>query len=96
MGFLSGMKAQKALMAHNKGNTEEALRLYREAYNEGMDKARFLLPFSILLLRLGEYEEAISYLSRFKTKDIILSSIALGGIGDAYAQLGESDKAVSF
>ena len=50
----------------------------------------------ICCLQLGEYEEAISYLSRFKTKDIILSSIALGGIGDAYAQLDESDKAVNF
>ena len=47
-------------------------------------------------LRLGEYEEAISYLSRFKSKDRILSSIALGGIGDAYAQLDEPSKAISF
>ena len=50
----------------------------------------------ICCLRLGEYDEAISYLSKFRSKDIILSSIALGGIGDAYAQLGESGKAVNF
>ena len=47
-------------------------------------------------LHLGEYEDAISYLSKFKSKDRILSSVALGGIGDAYAQLGETDKAISF
>ncbi|MDR1171737.1 MAG: tetratricopeptide repeat protein [Bacteroidales bacterium] len=47
-------------------------------------------------LHLGEYDEAISYLSKFKSKDKILSSIALGGIGDAYAQLGEPEKAVNF
>ena len=47
-------------------------------------------------LRLDEYDEAISYLSKFKSKDKILSSIALGSIGDAYAQLGESGKAISF
>ena len=47
-------------------------------------------------LHLGEYEEAISYLSRFRSRDRILSSIALGGIGDAHAQLGETNKAVSF
>jgi tetratricopeptide (TPR) repeat protein len=47
-------------------------------------------------LRLNEYEEAISYLGKFKSKDKILSSIALGSIGDAYAQLGESGKAVNF
>ena len=50
----------------------------------------------ICCLNLGEYEEAISYLSGFKSKDIILSSIALGGIGDAYAQLDESEKAINF
>ena len=50
----------------------------------------------ICCLHLGEYEDAISYLSKSKLKDKILSSIALGGIGDAYAQLGESGKAVNF
>jgi tetratricopeptide (TPR) repeat protein len=47
-------------------------------------------------LRLGEYEEAIKYLGNFGSKDRILSSIALGSIGDAFAQLGESGKAVDF
>ena len=50
----------------------------------------------ICCLRIGEYELAISYLSKFKSKDIILSSLALGGIGDAYAQLGDADKAINF
>jgi tetratricopeptide (TPR) repeat protein len=50
----------------------------------------------ICCLRLGEYEEAVSYLSKFKSKDKILSSIALGGIGDAHAQLGEPAKAINF
>jgi len=50
----------------------------------------------ICCLRLDEYEEAISYLSKFKSKDNILSSIALGGIGDAYAQLDEPMKAINF
>jgi tetratricopeptide (TPR) repeat protein len=47
-------------------------------------------------LRIDEFEEAISYLGKFKSKDKILSSIALGSIGDAYAQLGESGKAINF
>ena len=47
-------------------------------------------------LHIGEYDEAITYLSRFKSRDRILSSIALGGIGDAYAQLGEMRKAITF
>ena len=64
MGFLTDMKAQKALTAHGKGNAEEAMRLYREAYAEGMNKARFLLPFSILLLRAGEYAKAREVLKK--------------------------------
>ena len=50
----------------------------------------------ICCLRIGEYEAAIGYLRKFKTKDIILSSLALGGIGDAYAQTGEPSKAINF
>ena len=50
----------------------------------------------ICYLHLGEYEEAVSSLSKFKSKDKILSSIALGSMGDAYAQLDEPDKAVNF
>ncbi|MDR2039980.1 MAG: tetratricopeptide repeat protein [Bacteroidales bacterium] len=50
----------------------------------------------ICYLNLGEYESAVDYLAKFKSKDIILSSIALGGIGDAYAGLEDIDKAISF
>ncbi|MDR2847740.1 MAG: tetratricopeptide repeat protein [Bacteroidales bacterium] len=50
----------------------------------------------ICYLHLGDYEEAINYLSKFSSKDVILSNMALGGIGDAYSELGETDKAVSF
>jgi len=50
----------------------------------------------ICYLRIDEYEEAIRYLSKFKSKDKILSSIALGSIGDAYAQLDEPGKAINF
>ncbi len=64
MGFMTNMKAQKALMAHNKGDADEAKRLYEEAYAEGMDKARYLLPYSILLLRRGEYEKARDVLKK--------------------------------
>ena len=47
-------------------------------------------------LHLGEYDEAVKYLGKFKSKDRILSSLAIGGIGDAYAELGESDKALMY
>ena len=64
MGLFSDMKAQRALAAHSKGNADEAMRLYHEAYAEGVNKARFLLPFSILLLRAGDYAKAREVLKK--------------------------------
>ncbi len=46
-------------------------------------------------LHLGQYEDAIDYLKDFKTKDILLGPIKEGAIGDAYLELGETDKALS-
>jgi tetratricopeptide (TPR) repeat protein len=45
-------------------------------------------------LHLGKYKEAIEYLEKFKTDDILLGPVKLGATGDAYAELGETDKAV--
>jgi len=50
----------------------------------------------ICYLHLGNYEEAISYLKKFKSDDIMVSSIATGAIGDAYSELGEMGKAISY
>ncbi|MDR1667147.1 MAG: tetratricopeptide repeat protein [Bacteroidales bacterium] len=50
----------------------------------------------ICFLRLGNYEDAIAYLSKFRSKDAILSSTALGSIGDAFAETGDVDQAVVF
>ncbi len=49
----------------------------------------------ISYLHLGEYEEAISYLKKFKSSDIMVGTIAIGAIGDAYAEMEEFKKAIS-
>ncbi len=46
-------------------------------------------------LHLGEYENAIEYLGKFDSDDEVLSIIAEGATGDAYMELGETDKAIS-
>ena len=46
-------------------------------------------------LNTGDYNNAITYLENFSSDDIILSSLALGCIGDAYMELGDTDKAKS-
>lgn len=45
-------------------------------------------------LHLGQFNEAVDYLSRFKTKDVLLGPAAQGAIGDAYLELGERDNAL--
>lgn len=50
----------------------------------------------ICYLRLGEYENAIEHLKSFDTDDKLVSTVALGAIGDAYVELEEPEKAISF
>ena len=47
-------------------------------------------------LNSGDFESAIEYLEDFSSDDIILSSLALGCIGDAYMELSDTDKALSY
>ena len=47
-------------------------------------------------LYLGEFENAIDYLEDFSSDDIVLSSLAIGCIGDAYLELDDPDKAMSY
>lgn len=46
-------------------------------------------------LQMGNYEEAISYLKKYKGKDAILSGRAIACQGDAYSALEDYDKALS-
>lgn len=42
---------------------------------------------------LGDYELAEEYLSKFKTRDLMLGATSKSALGDVYAELGEYDKA---
>lgn len=44
-------------------------------------------------LKKGEYENAINHLKKFSSSDYIVSSIAIGAIGDAYAEQGNMEEA---
>ena len=44
-------------------------------------------------LNLKDYENAIAYLDEFSADDVLLSALAKGAIGDAYAQLGKIEDA---
>jgi tetratricopeptide (TPR) repeat protein len=45
-------------------------------------------------LNTGKYTEAIDYLSKFKSDDIVLGALAKGAIGDAYSQKNQPKEAL--
>ena len=62
MGFMSGLKAQKALRLQKNGSLKEAERLYEEAFAEGLNDPRFLLPYALMIIRDGQYQKAKEFL----------------------------------
>ena len=50
----------------------------------------------ISYLHIGKFKEAINYLEDFKTDDLLLKPVATGAIGDAYAELGNKEKALKY
>lgn len=64
----------------------------------GMTKSGKLAKYyaGICYLRTGDYESAIAYLKKYNTESINLQPLSLGALGDAYSELEEYDKAVSY
>lgn len=50
----------------------------------------------MILMKKGEFEQAMKHLKRFDSNDQILSSMALGAIGDAYVELGNLQNAAKY
>ena len=47
-------------------------------------------------LNTKKYDEAISYLEKFKSDDMVLSTLAIGAIGDAHSQKNQPKEALEF
>ena len=47
-------------------------------------------------LHIGNYQEALDQLNSFSSDDLMVSSMALGATGDAYAEMGDNANAVSY
>jgi len=47
-------------------------------------------------MRLGDYQMAIDYLEGVDVADQLVSTVALGSIGDCYVELGNVDKAIAY
>ncbi len=46
--------------------------------------------------KIGEFANAIEYLSGFSTSDEVLAAVSYGAIGDSYTELGDFDQAAKF
>ncbi|MCF8714844.1 tetratricopeptide repeat protein [Joostella atrarenae] len=66
--------------------------------NYGGTKAANLAHYTagMAYLNTQKYDEAIKYLQDFKSDDVILSSLAKGGIGDAFVQIGQESDALEY
>lgn len=64
----------------------------------GMTKSANLSHYyaGVCYLKLGQYEDAITYLKGFSANDQVVAPMAMGAIGDAYMELGDTDKAVNY
>jgi tetratricopeptide (TPR) repeat protein len=49
----------------------------------------------ICYLHLGNYNEAIDFLNKYSKKDKVIGSLAIGATGDAYVELGNTEKGIS-
>ena len=47
-------------------------------------------------LNMGKYKQAVEHLDNFKSKDEVLTAMAKGGMGDAFAQLGDNAQAIKY
>lgn len=54
-------------------------------YNAGM-----------ISLQQGDFDQAIAYLDNFSSSDPVLGALALGGIGDAFAELNQLEDALGY
>lgn len=62
MGFMTSIKANKAYRLQQKGQTEEARKLYEEAFAEGLNEPRYVLAYAMIIIRAGEYQKAKEFL----------------------------------
>ena len=64
----------------------------------GMTDATNLASYyaGVSYLNLGDYDNAVTYLKKFDGDDEVISTMALGALGDAYSELGDMSNAISY
>ena len=58
MNIIASIKARLAANMLTKGRSAEARKMYEEAVDAGLSDPRYLLSYSVLLIRDGEFQKA--------------------------------------
>ena len=74
MGFLTPLKANKAYRLQQKGQKEEARKLYEEAFGEGLNDPRYVLAYALIMIRDGEYQKAKEFLVKHQKAPGIITT----------------------
>ena len=85
--------------ALNGDGVNEGFEYIIEQYDQyGLNKTANLAKFyaGVCYLKLGNYEQAIDYLSDFSASDYLVQGRAYALIGDAHMEQGDFDKAIKF
>ena len=98
MGFLTPIKANKAYRLQQKGQNEEARKLYEEAFAEGMNDPRYNLAYALMIIREGEYQKAKEFLVKHQKAPGMTPSQRVTLLVDYAAccfRLGDVDKGIN-
>lgn len=68
-----------------------------DSYGSGSKAGKLAHYYAgIAYLNKGEFQSAIDELGKYSGEDELISSMALGAMGDAYTELGEMDKGIQY
>ncbi|MCE5344381.1 MAG: hypothetical protein LLF96_12470 [Eubacteriales bacterium] len=98
MKMIANLKARSAAKKMTQGDTSAARKLYEEAIASGLDDPRYLLSYTVLLIRDGEYAKAREILVKHQNNPY-LSGDSKKQLFVNYAacvyKMGEMDKAIA-
>ena len=98
MALLTTLKAARAYRMQQKGQREEALKLYEEAYAEGLEDPRYNLAYALLMTRNGEYQKAKEFLVKHQKAPGMTQDQRITLLVDYAAccfRLGDIDKGIN-
>ena len=98
MGFMTGIKANKAYRMQKSGDSAGAIKLYEECFAEGLNDARYNLAYALLIIREGEYAKAKEFLVKHQKTPGMTPEQRVTLLVDYAAcclRLGDIDKGIS-